>query len=396
MKLTWTKTDEAPDLASYALLPVLKAYFKGTGVEIETADISLAGRIIANFPECLRNDQKIPDELTRLGKLAQTPDANIIKLPNISASIPQLREAIAELRGKGFNIPDYPEEPSTEEERALQARFAVVLGSAVNPVLREGNSDRRASRSVKAFARKHPHKMMKSWPKSGSVTRVAHMSDKDFYGSEKSVTAGAATEVRIEFVNPAGAVKVLKQRIPLLEGEVIDCAVMNVAALRRFYAEQIAAAKADSALFSLHLKCTMMKVSDPIMFGHCVAEYFANALQEHAGVLAEIGANVNNGLADVLSKLDQLPAGKKAEIVADIAACYEERPGLAMVDSRAGKTNLHVPSDVIIDASMPVVIRDGGRMWNKKDELQDTVAAIPDRCYATTYQVVIEDCKQNG
>src|SRR5580693_2990186 len=245
MKLTWTKTDEAPALASYALLPILRAYFKGTGVEIETADISLAGRIIANFPECLRNDQKIPDELTRLGKLAQTPEANIIKLPNISASIPQLREAIVELRGKGYNIPDYLEEPSTEAERALQARFAVVLGSAVNPVLREGNSDRRASKSVKAFARKHPHRMMKSWPTSGSVTRVAHMRDKDFYGSEKSTTVAAATNVRIEFVDSAGAVKVLKQNIPLLEGEVIDCAVMNVAALRRFYAEQMAAAKAD-------------------------------------------------------------------------------------------------------------------------------------------------------
>ena len=396
MKLTWTKTDEAPALASYALLPILRAYFKGTGVEIETADISLAGRIVATFPERLRQDQKIPDELTRLGELAKTPEANIVKLPNISASIPQLRDAIAELQAKGYNIPDYPDAPSTEEERAVQARFAVVLGSAVNPVLREGNSDRRASGSVKAFAQKHPHKMMKPWPKSGSVTRVAHMSDKDFFGSEKSVTVSSATEARIEFVDSAGAVKVLKQRIPLTEGEVVDCAVMNVAALRKFYAEQIAAAKADNALFSLHLKCTMMKVSDPIMFGHCVAEYFADALQKHAGVLAEIGANVNNGLADVLSKLDQLPAEKKAEIEADIAACYEERPGLAMVDSRAGRTNLHVPSDVIIDASMPVVIRDGGKMWNKEDALQDTVAVIPDRCYATIYQVVIEDCKQNG
>ena len=331
-----------------------------------------------------------------MGELAKTPEANIVKLPNISASIPQLRDAIAELHGKGYNIPDYPDAPSTEEERAVQARFAGVLGSAVNPVLREGNSDRRAPGSVKAFAQKHPHKMMKPWPKSGSVTRVAHMSDKDFFGSEKSVTVSSATEARIEFVDSAGAVKVLKQRIPLTEGEVVDCAVMNVTALRKFYAEQIAAAKADNALFSLHLKCTMMKVSDPIMFGHCVAEYFADALQKHAGVLAEIGANVNNGLADVLSKLDQLPAGKKAEIEADIAACYEERPGLAMVDSRAGRTNLHVPSDVIIDASMPVVIRDGGKMWNKEDGLQDTVAVIPDRCYATMYQVVIEDCKQNG
>jgi len=396
MKLTWTKTDEAPALASYALLPILRAYFKETGVEIETADISLGGRIIANFPECLRNDQKIPDELTRLGKLAQTPEANIIKLPNISASIPQLREAIAELRGKGYNIPDYLEQPSTEEERALQARFAVVLGSAVNPVLREGNSDRRASRAVKAFARKRPQKMMKSWPKSGSMTRVAHMRDKDFYGSEKSTTVGAATNVRIEFVDSAGAVKVLKPNLPLLEGEVIDCAVMNVAALRKFYAEQMAAAKADNALLSLHLKCTMMKVSDPIMFGHCVAVYFANALEKHAGAILEIGANVNNGLADVLDKLGSLPARKKAEIEADIAACYDQGPGLAMVDSRVGKTNLHVPNDVIVDASMPVVIRDGGKMWNKEDTLEDTVAMIPDRCYATIYQVVIEDCKKHG
>ena len=396
MKLTWTKTDEAPALASYALLPILQSYFKGTGVEIETADISLAGRIVANFPERLRDDQKIPDELTRLGKLAKTPDANIIKLPNISASIPQLREAIAELQGKGYDIPDYPEAPSTDEARALQARFAVVLGSAVNPVLREGNSDRRASASVKSFAQKHPHKMMKRWPASGSVTRVAHMNDKDFYGSEKSLTTDAPTEVRIEFVDAAGAVKVLKPKIALLAGEVLDCAAMNVAALRSFYVEQIAAAKADNALFSLHLKCTMMKVSDPVMFGHCVSEYFADALQKHAEVLAEIGVNVNNGLAAVLSKLDQLPAAKKSEIEADIAACYEKGPALAMVDSRAGKTNLHVPSDVIVDASMPVVIRDGGKMWNKEDALQDTVAAIPDRCYATIYQAVIEDCKQNG
>jgi isocitrate dehydrogenase len=397
MKLTWTKTDEAPALASYALLPILRAYFKGTEVEIETADISLAGRILAAFPERLRPDQRIPDELTRLGELAKTPEANIVKLPNISASIPQLRDAIAELRGKGYDIPDYPDAPSTEEEeRAVQARFAGVLGSAVNPVLREGNSDRRAATAVKAFARKHPSKTMKPWPKSGSVTRVAHMNNKDFYGSEKSVTVSAATEARIEFVDSAGAVKVLRPKISLTKGEVVDCAVMNVTALRKFYAEQIAAAKADNALFSLHLKCTMMKVSDPVMFGHCVAEYFADALQKHAGVLAEIGASVNNGLADVLSKLDQLSGEKKAEIEADIVACYRERPGLAMVDSRAGKTNLHVPSDVIIDASMPVVIRDGGKMWNKEGELQDTVAVIPDRCYATIYQAVIEDCKQNG
>lgn len=396
MKLTWTKTDEAPALASYALLPILRAYCKASGVEIETADISLAGRIVANFPERLTPNQKIPDELTRLGELAKTPDANIVKLPNISASIPQLRDAIAELQSKGYNIPDYPDAPSTDEERALQARFAVVLGSAVNPVLREGNSDRRAPGSVKAFARKHPSRM-KPWPKSGHpVTRVAHMTGNDFFGSEKSVTVSSATDARIEFVDPSGAVKVLKPKIPLTDGEVLDCAVMNVAALRRFYAEQIAAAKADNALFSLHLKCTMMKVSDPIMFGHCVAEYFAPALEKHAAVLADIGTNVNNGLADVLTKVAQLPAEQKAGIEADIAACYKERPALAMVDSRAGRTNLHVPSDVIIDASMPVLIRDGGRMWNKEDALQDTVAVIPDRCYATIYQVVIEDCQRNG
>jgi isocitrate dehydrogenase len=396
MKLTWTKTDEAPALASYGLLPILRAYFKGTGVEIETADISLAGRIVATFPERVTEAQRIPDELTRLGELAKTPEANIVKLPNISASIPQLRDAVAELQAKGYNIPDYPDAPSTEEERAVQARFARVLGSAVNPVLREGNSDRRAPGAVKAFARKHPHKMMKPWPKSGSVTRVAHMSEKDFFGSEKSVTVGSATEARIEFVDSTGAAKVLKQRVPLTAGEVLDSAVLNVAALRKFYAEQIAAAKADNVLFSLHLKATMMKVSDPIMFGHCVEVFFSDVLQKHAGVLAEIGANVNNGLADVLSKLEQLPAEKKAEIEADFAACYKQRPGLAMVDSRAGRTNLHVPSDVIIDASMPVVIRDGGKMWNKEDALQDTIAVIPDRCYATIYQAVIEDCKQNG
>ncbi len=396
MKLTLTKTDEAPALATYALLPILRAYFKGTGVEIEIADISLAGRIVANFPDRLRDDQKIPDELTRLGQLAKTPEANIIKLPNISASIPQLREAIAELQAKGYNVPDYPEAPSTDEDRAIQARYAVVLGSAVNPVLREGNSDRRAAASVKAFARKHPHKGMKSWPQSGSVTRVAHMSDKDFYGSEKSLTTAAATEVRIEYVDPAGAVKVLKPKISLLAGEVLDCAVMNVAALRKFCAEQMAAAKADNALLSLHVKCTMMKVSDPVIFGNCVSVYFADALEKHAAAIREIGANINNGLADLLGKLDRLPAAKKAEIEADIAACYEKGPGLAMVDSRAGKTNLHVNSDVIVDASMPVIIRDGGKMWNKNDALEDTVAMIPDRCYATIYQAVIEDCRAHG
>jgi isocitrate dehydrogenase len=395
-KITWTKIDEAPALATHCLLPLVEAFTQGTGVEIETADISLAGRIIANFPDRLTEDQKIPDELSRLGELAQTPAANIVKLPNISASIPQLQAAIAELQSQGYDIPSYPEEPSNDEERALQARFAVVLGSAVNPVLREGNSDRRPAVSVKKFAQKHPHKMMKNWPESGSVTRVAHMTDRDFYGSEKSVTMGAATDVRIEFVDGAGTQKILKEEISLLEGEVLDCSVMNVAALRAFFSEQMAAAKADDALLSLHLKCTMMKVSDPIMFGHCVSVYFAGALEKHAGALREIGANVNNGLADVIDKLDRLPADEKAAIEADIAACYESGSALAMVDSRKGKTNLHVPNDVIVDASMPVVVRDGGKMWNLNDELQDTVAMVPDRSYATMYQAVIEDCRRHG
>jgi isocitrate dehydrogenase len=395
-KITWTKIDEAPALATHALLPIVQAFARGTGVGIETADISLAGRIIANFPDRLRDDQKIPDELTRLGNLAQTPEANIVKLPNISASIPQLQAAIKELQGQGYDIPDYPEEPKTDAERALQKRFAVVLGSAVNPVLREGNADRRAAASVKAFAQKHPHKMMKDWPESGSKTRVAHMEDHDFFGSERSVTMGVPTDARIEFVDGAGKATVLKEKVSLLAGEVIDSAAMNVSALREFYARQIKAAKEDGVLLSLHLKATMMKVSDPVMFGHCVSVFFADALEKHAEALASVGANVDNGFADVVEKLDRLPADKKAEIEADIAACYEKGPDLAMVDSRIGKTNLHVPNDVIIDASMPVVIRDGGRMWNKDDELQDTIAMVPDRSYARMYQAVIEDCQKNG
>jgi len=395
-KITWTKIDEAPALATHCLLPIVQAFAKGTGVEIELADISLAGRIIANFPEKLRDDQKIPDELSRLGALARTPAANIVKLPNISASIPQLQAAIAELREKGYDLPEYPEEPKTDEERALQARFAVVLGSAVNPVLREGNSDRRPAASVKSFAQKHPHKMMKDWPESGSKTRVAHMSGNDFYGSERSTTMEAATDVRIEFAAKSGEVTVLKEMLPLLEGEVLDCSRMNVRALRAFFADEMKVAREGGVLLSLHLKATMMKVSDPVMFGHAVSVYFADALDKHAEALAEIGANVNNGLADVLDKLDRLPAEKKAEVEADIAACYETGPDLAMVDSRKGITNLHVPNNVIIDASMPVVIRDSGRMWNKNDGLQDTIAMIPDRCYAGIYQAVVEDCKKHG
>ncbi len=395
-KIIWTKIDEAPALASYSLLPILKAYTKGTGIEFEEKDISLAGRILANFPEKLTDQQKVPDYLKELGLLAKTPEANIIKLPNISASIPQLIAAIKELQGKGYDIPDYPEEPKTEEEKVLKTRFAKVLGSAVNPVLREGNADRRSAESVKRYAQKNPHKMMKPWPESGSKARVAHMSDKDFYSTEKSVTLDRADEVKIEFVGEPGNSEILKEKLSLLEGEVIDAAVMNVKALREFYAQTIEEAKKEGALLSLHLKATMMKISDPIMFGHCVSVYYKDALEKHAAALKEIGASVNNGLADVLSKLEKLPVEKREEIEKDINAVYENRPDLAMVDSRLGKTNLHVPNDVIVDASMPNVVRDGGKMWNKNDELQDTIAMIPDRCYATSYKVIIEDAKEKG
>ncbi|MBX2975087.1 MAG: NADP-dependent isocitrate dehydrogenase [Ignavibacteriaceae bacterium] len=395
-KIIWTKIDEAPALATYCLLPIVKSFTKGTGIEIELKDISLAGRIIANFPDKLSESQTIPDYLTELGELAKTPDANIIKLPNISASIPQLQSAIKELQDKGYDIPSYPEEPKTDEEVEIKNRYAKVLGSAVNPVLREGNSDRRASVSVKKFAQKFPHRMMKPWPESGSKARVAHMVQKDFYGSEKSVTLNNNDSVNIEFVSSSGESNVLKSNLKLLAGEVIDAAVMNVKELRKFYAEQIEEAKKDNVLLSLHLKATMMKVSDPIMFGHAVSVYFKDALDKHSETLKEIGANVNNGLSDVLEKLKKLPEEKRLEIEADINKIYENQPELAMVDSRIGKTNLHVPNDVIVDASMPNVVRDGGKMWNRKDELQDCIAMIPDRSYATMYKAIIEDAKQNG
>jgi len=396
LKIIWTKTDEAPALATHALLPIIKAYTKGSDIDVETSDISLAGRIIANFPDKLTEEQKIPDFLVQLGDLAKTPEANIIKLPNISASIPQLQSAIKELQDKGYDIPDYPEEPKNDAEKTLQARFAVALGSAVNPVIREGNSDRRPAPSVKKFAQKHPHRMMKPWPESGSKARVTHMHEKDFYESEKSTTMERAGDVKIEFVDNNGNVTVLKENLSLLAGEVIDTTVMNVAALRKFYAEQIDEAKKDGVLLSLHLKATMMKISDPIMFGHCVSVYYKDALEKHADILKEIGANVNNGLADVLEKLDRLPAEKKAEIEGDINAVYDNHPALAMVDSRKGITNLHVPNNIIVDASMPNVVRDGGRMWNNDDELQDCIAMVPDRCYATMYKEILEDAKRNG
>ncbi|RLE27979.1 MAG: NADP-dependent isocitrate dehydrogenase [Acidobacteria bacterium] len=395
-KIIWTKIDEAPALATYSLLPIVQAYTRGTGIDVETRDISLTGRIIANFPDNLNEDQKIPDYLAELGALTKSPDANIIKLPNISASIPQLQSAIEELQNKGYDIPNYPEEPQSDAERALQKRFAACLGSAVNPVLREGNADRRAAASVKKFAQKNPHKMMKPWPESGSKARVAHMDDKDFFANETSTTLDGPTEAKIEFVGGDGTTTVLKQGLKLQEAEVIDSTAMNVAALREFYAKQIEAAKEDGVLLSLHLKATMMKISDPIMFGHCVSVYYKAALDKHAEVLKEIGANVNNGLADVLQKLDRLPAAKRSEIERDIAAVYQTQPDLAMVDSRKGITNLHVPNNVIVDASMPNIVRDGGKMWNNDDQLQDCIAMVPDRCYATMYSEILEDAKRNG
>ncbi|HKB87010.1 MAG TPA: NADP-dependent isocitrate dehydrogenase [Ignavibacteriaceae bacterium] len=395
-KITWTKIDEAPALASYSLLPIVESFTKGSGIKIEVKDISLAGRIIANFPENLTEEQKLPDYLAELGELTQLPDANIIKLPNISASIPQLHAAIKELRDKGYDIPDYPDEPKNEEEKKLKERFSKVLGSAVNPVLREGNSDRRAAASVKKFAKKHPHKMMKPWPESGSKCRVAHMDKKDFYGTETSVTLANEDVVKIEYTGKDGKTTVLKEKLKLKNGEVIDAAVMNVKELRKFYAEQIEEAKKDGVLLSLHLKATMMKISDPIMFGHAVSVYYKDALDKHADTLKEIGANLNYGLMDILEKLKKLPEDKRKEIEADINKVYEFRPRLAMVDSRMGKTNLHVPNDVIVDASMPNIVRDGGKMWNAKDELEDCIAMIPDRCYATIYGTIIEDAKEKG
>lgn len=395
-KIIWTKIDEAPALATYCFLPIVKSFVKGTGIEVEQKDISLAGRIIANFPDNLSEEQKIPDYLSELGDLAKKPDANIIKLPNISASVPQLQEAIKELQEKGYKIPDYPEEPKTENEKTIKNRYAKVLGSAVNPVLREGNSDRRASSSVKKFAQKYPHKMMKPWPQSGSKTRVAHMQQKDFYGTEKSTTIQKEDFVNIEFVDTRGNVSVLKEKLKLLPGEVIDASVMNVKELRKFYAEQIEEAKKDNVLLSLHLKATMMKISDPIMFGHAVYVYFKEAIDKHAESLKEVGANVNNGLMDLLEKIKKLPENKRTEIENDINKILDTSASLAMVDTRAGKTNLHVPNDIIVDASMPNVVRDGGKMWNRKDELQDCIAMIPDRCYATMYQEIIEDAKTKG
>ena len=392
--IIWTKTDEAPALASYSLLPIVQAFTKGTGVSVESRDISLVGRILSNFPENLKENQKIPDFLGQLGALTQKPEANIIKLPNISASIPQLQEAIKELREHGFALPDYPEEPKTDEERKLQARYAKALGSAVNPVLREGNSDRRAPLAVKQYAKKNPHKMGAWTPDSKS--HVAHMTGGDFYGSEKSVTVKKATSMRIEFVGAGGKTTVLKQKLDLLDGEVIDATGMNVRALRKFYEEQIEDAKKSGVLLSLHLKATMMKISDPVMFGHAVFVFFKDVFEKHAAVFRDLGVNPNMGLGDLYAKIRKLPEAKRAVIEADIQAVYKARPALAMVDSDKGITNLHAPNLVIVDASMPVVVRDSGRMYGPDGKLHDTKAMIPDRCYATTYRTIIEDCKKNG
>nr|WP_319528452.1 NADP-dependent isocitrate dehydrogenase [Pseudomonas laurentiana] len=393
-KIIYTFTDEAPALATYSLLPIVEAFTATADIAVETRDISLAGRILSAFPEQLGADKQVADHLAELGKLATTPEANIIKLPNISASVPQLKAAIKELQAKGFNIPDYPETPATDAEKETRARYDRIKGSAVNPVLREGNSDRRAPLSVKNYARKHPHKMG-AWA-ADSKSHVAHMSNGDFYGSEKAALIDADDSLRIELLDKNGNTTVLKEKTSVKAGEIIDCAVMSRKALRSFIAAEIEDAKAKGVLLSVHLKATMMKVSDPIMFGQIVAEYYQDALNKHADVLEQIGFNLNNGIGDLYARIKALPAEKQAEIEADIQAVYAVRPALAMVNSDKGITNLHVPSDVIVDASMPAMIRDSGKMWNAEGQLQDTKAVIPDRCYATIYQAVIEDCKKHG
>ncbi|NID17379.1 NADP-dependent isocitrate dehydrogenase [Luteibacter yeojuensis] len=393
-KIIYTLTDEAPFLATASFLPIVEAFAGTAGVAVETRDISLAGRILAQFPDRLTDAQKIGDHLAELGELATTPDANIIKLPNISASVPQMKAAIRELQSQGYRLPDYVDAPSTDEEKDINARYGKAMGSAVNPVLREGNSDRRAPLSVKNYARKHPHRMGKWSPESKS--HVAHMDGGDFYGSEKSATMDKAGNLRIEFVGRDGATKVLKEKVAVKAGEIVDAAVMSRKALAAFVGAQIADAKAKGVLFSLHLKATMMKVSDPIMFGIVVREFYKDVLAKHADTLKQVGFDANNGIGDLYARLDRIEAGKRAEIEADLKAEYAQRPGLAMVNSDKGITNLHVPSDVIVDASMPAMIRDSGGMWNAEGKLQDAKALIPDRSYAGVYQAVIEDCIAHG
>lgn len=395
-KIIWTKIDEAPELASYSLLPIIKSYLKNTGIEVEIMDISLAGRVLANFPDYLTEEQRIPDYLSILGELVKSEDANVIKLPNISATIPQLIAAIKELQEKGYKIPDYPEEPKNDEEQKIKDRYSKVIGSAVNPVLREGNSDRRPAQSVKLFAKKYPHKMMKHWPREGSKCRVAYMKNNDFYGNENSLTINEDKNVKIVFKDNNGNRTVLKDTFKLIKDEVIDTTKMQVKYLRNFYEEEIKKAKEDEILFSLHLKATMMKVSDPIMFGHCVDIYYKEVLDKHKETLNKLNIHLNSGIADLYEKIKVLPENERLEIENDIQKLYDQKAELAMVDSREGITNLHIPNNIIIDASMPVVVRDGGKMWNRKDELQDCVAVIPDRSYATIYEAIIENCKTYG
>lgn len=392
--IIYTKTDEAPALATYSLLPIIEAFTKSSGINVETRDISLAGRILSQFPDYLEAGQQVDDALSELGELAKTPEANIIKLPNISASVPQLKGAIEELQSQGYKLPNYPEEPSNDEEKDIKARYDKVKGSAVNPVLREGNSDRRAPGAVKEYAKQNPHRMG-AWS-SDSKTRVAHMMQDDFRSNEQSVTVEAATDARIEFIGADGTTTILKDSVPLLEGEIIDGTVMRKSALVAFLKEQVAAAKEEGILFSLHMKATMMKVSDPIIFGHGVEAYFSELLEKHGDLIDKLGVDFKNGFGDLVSKINGLPDDEKAAIEADIQACYENGPDLAMVNSDLGITNLHVPSDVIIDASMPAMIRTSGQMWNKDGEQQDTLAVIPDSSYASVYSATVDFCKENG
>ena len=394
-KIIYTKIDEAPALASYSLLPIVKAFTKSSGIDIESRDISLAGRIIANFPENLTDEQKIKDELSFLAKLVEEPESNIIKLPNISASIPQLKEAIKELQQKGYDIPSYPEEPKNEEEKELQKRFAVLLGSAVNPVLRQGNSDRRVAPSVKANAQKNPHRMMKDWDEK-SQTHVAHMPGNDFYANEKSIVSDKKQNLTIELEDQQGNTTVLKSNFPVLKDEVVDGTFLSKNTLQQFIEDELKDAKEKDLLFSVHLKATMMKISDPVIFGHFVSVFFKDVYTKHKELFEQIGVNPDLGLGDLYSRLKELSADQKAEIEADIKAVYDKQPDLAMVNSDKGITNLHAGNNVIIDASMPVVIRDGGKMWNKEGKLQETKAIIPDTSYSEFYQTVIEFCQKHG
>ena len=396
-KIVWTKTDEAPYLATFSLLPIVKAFLKHADVDVEVRDISLAGRILATFPDYLTEEQRVNDDLAYLGELVNKPEANVIKLPNISASVVQLKAAIKELNEKGYAVPEYPEEPKNDKEKEIHDRYAKVLGSAVNPVLRQGNADRRLPKSVKEFAKKYPDSMglpLKEWPKD-SKTHVAHMDSGDFYENEKSFTTDREMNIKIEFTDEDGNKQVLKE-LKLLKGEVFDGTFMNVAKLRKFYEEQVKDAKEKGVLLSLHLKATMMKVSDPVLFGHMVEVYFKDVFEKYKKEFEELGVNPNNGLGDLYARIQKLPEDKRKQIEADIEKVYEKNPELAMVDSRRGITNLHAPNLIIIDASMPPMIRDGGKMWGKDDQLHDTKAIIPDRCYATIYKEVVEDCKKNG